>query len=53
MELIWNDSELALKNIAENSIDLVVTSPPYDGYRKYNTGNLRFWTIEKFCAISN
>lgn len=52
MELIWNDSELALKNIEDNSIDLVVTSPPYDGYRKYNTGNLRFWTIEKFCAIA-
>lgn len=34
--IICGDSEVVLKNIPDNSIDLVVTSPPYDDLRKYN-----------------
>lgn len=30
-----------LKEIKENSVDLVVTSPPYDDLRNYNTGKYK------------
>ena len=30
------DSELVLKDVDSESIDLIVTSPPYDNLRKYN-----------------
>ncbi|MDD2753332.1 MAG: transcriptional repressor LexA [Candidatus Portnoybacteria bacterium] len=35
-KIICGDSVAELKKIPDNSIDLVVTSPPYDGIRKYN-----------------
>ncbi len=34
---IYNESNLdTIARMEDNSIDLVVTSPPYDGLRKYN-----------------
>lgn len=35
-KIICNNSENVLKNLPNNSIDLVVTSPPYDDIRNYN-----------------
>lgn len=50
---IYNgDAEEVLKLFPNNSIDLVVTSPPYDNLRKYN-GTGDGWTEEKFKAIAN
>ena len=41
-----------MKNIPNNSIDLVVTSPPYDNLRSYN-GNIEQWCFDKFKKIAN
>ena len=38
-KIICGDSVAELKKIPDNSIDLIVTSPPYDGIRKYNGFN--------------
>jgi site-specific DNA-methyltransferase (adenine-specific) len=46
------DSDLILKNIDSESIDLVVTSPPYDNLRKYN-GVGDTWNHDKFKEIAN
>ena len=35
-KIILGDSVKELRKLPDNSIDLVVTSPPYDGIRKYN-----------------
>jgi len=35
MKLILNDCLLALKEIPDNSVDLTITSPPYDNLRTY------------------
>jgi len=35
-KIICGDCVKVLKNIPDNSVDLVVTSPPYDAVRKYN-----------------
>jgi SOS regulatory protein LexA len=35
-KIICGDAVSELKKIPNNSIDLIVTSPPYDGIRKYN-----------------
>lgn len=35
-KIICGDAVTELKKFPDNSIDLVVTSPPYDGIRKYN-----------------
>ncbi|MBQ0090769.1 MAG: site-specific DNA-methyltransferase [Prevotellaceae bacterium] len=37
--------------MADNSVDLTVTSPPYDNLRTYN-GNIEQWNFEKFKAIA-
>lgn len=39
--LINNDCFSALKNIPDNSIDLILTDPPYN-IAKYSTGNMKF-----------
>jgi DNA modification methylase len=36
-----------MKDIPDGSIDLTVTSPPYDNLRTYN-GNIEQWSFEKF-----
>ena len=46
------DAEDLLKQIADNTIDLTVTSPPYDDLRTY-TGNGVPWSNNKFMAIAN
>jgi len=39
MKLIHDDALIALTKLEENSIDLTVTSPPYDNLRTYNGNN--------------
>ena len=50
--LYKGDSADMLKRIASNSVDLVVTSPPYDGLRSYG-GAGDNWNFDKFKAIAN
>lgn len=52
--IVYNgDSCDILNEIEDNSIDLVVTSPPYDNLRKYD-GAGDTWNHEKFkCVASN
>lgn len=45
------DSEELLKQLPDNYVDLVVTSPPYDNLRKYN-GVGETWNHEKFKKIA-
>jgi site-specific DNA-methyltransferase (adenine-specific) len=45
------DSEELLKELPDNYVDLVVTSPPYDNLRKYN-GVGETWNHEKFKKIA-
>ena len=40
-----------MKSIPNNSIDLTVTSPPYDNLRSYN-GNISQWNFSKFQEIA-
>lgn len=40
-----------MKNIPDNTIDLTVTSPPYDNLRTYNN-NIKQWSFEKFQEIA-
>lgn len=49
-ELILGDSSEKLKDLAENSVDLTVTSPPYDNLRTYN-GNNSGWGEHVWKAI--
>lgn len=42
LELINDDCLIALTKIEENSIDLTVTSPPYDNLRTYNGNNAQW-----------
>ena len=35
-KIFCGQAETVLRNIPDNSIDIVITSPPYDGIRKYN-----------------
>ena len=49
---LWHGDCLELmKNIPDGSVDLTVTSPPYDNLRTYN-GNINQWNFEKFKAIA-
>jgi ubiquinone/menaquinone biosynthesis C-methylase UbiE len=45
------DAENILKSIEDNSVDCVVTSPPYDNLRSY-MGVGDTWNHDKFCAIA-
>ena len=45
--IICGDSAEVLKNFPDNSIDMVVTSPPYDGLRDYNGFSLDLHKIGK------
>ena len=40
-----------MKTIPDNSVDLTVTSPPYDNLRTYN-GNIEQWNFDKFKEIA-
>ena len=49
---LWHGDCLELmKNIPDGSVDLTVTSPPYDNLRTYN-GNITQWNFEKFKDIA-
>ena len=47
-EIIVGDSLRALKTIPDESIELVVTSPPYDTMRKYKGFKFDFRPIARF-----
>ena len=50
---IYNEDCLeGMKRIPDNTIDLTVTSPPYDNLRTYN-GNIAQWSFDKFQEIAN
>ena len=49
-KLMLGDCLERMGEIADGSIDLTVTSPPYDNLRTYN-GTLNDWTPEKWQAI--
>ena len=51
IELWHGDCLELMKDIPDNSIDLTVTSPPYDNLRSYN-GNINQWSFEKFQEIA-
>ena len=49
--LFHGDCLEIMKNIPDGSVDLTVTSPPYDNLRTYN-GNIDHWNFEKFKSIA-
>jgi DNA modification methylase len=50
---LWNGDCLEMMaDIPGGSVDMVVTSPPYDNLRTYN-GSLTDWTFEKFSSIAH
>ena len=51
IELWHGDCLELMKDIPDSSIDLTVTSPPYDNLRSYN-GNINQWSFEKFQEIA-
>lgn len=50
-KLLHGDCLELMRRIPDNSIDLTVTSPPYDNLRKYN-GNVNQWSFDKFKLIA-
>ena len=46
------DSEELLKKMDSDSVDLIVTSPPYDDLRQYNGTCENCWNRQKFEAIA-
>lgn len=48
----FGDSEELLKEIDDSSIDLIVTSPPYDDLRHYNGTCEKCWNKQKFENIA-
>ena len=46
-ELHNEDCVNIMAQMEDNSIDLTVTSPPYDNLRQYN-GNIDQWCFDKF-----
>lgn len=51
MDLRQGDCLEVMKTIEDSSIDLTVTSPPYDNLRTYN-GNIEQWNFDKFKGIA-
>ena len=51
IDLRCGDCLEIMKDIPDGSVDLTVTSPPYDNLRTYN-GNIDQWNFEKFKAIA-
>ena len=49
---IYNEDCIAhMQSMPENSVDLVVTSPPYDNLRTYNDGSE--WNFDVFTAVAD
>lgn len=51
IDLQHGDCLELMKDIPDGSIDLTVTSPPYDNLRTYN-GNIEQWSFEKFQSVA-
>ena len=51
IDLICGDCLDVMKTISDNSVDLTITSPPYDNLRTYN-GNIEQWNFDKFKEIA-
>lgn len=51
IDLRQGDCLEIMQGFPDNSIDLTVTSPPYDNLREYN-GNVNQWSFEKFRDIA-
>jgi DNA modification methylase len=51
MKLFNDDCLKVLPTIPENSVDLIITSPPYDNIRDYN--NSSTWNLDIFKNIAN
>ena len=51
IQLYNGDCLDVMKTIPDNSVDLTVTSPPYDNLRTYN-GNIDQWNFDKFKEIA-
>lgn len=51
IDLRCGDCLDVMKTISDNSVDLTVTSPPYDNLRTYN-GNISQWNFDKFKDIA-
>lgn len=51
IQLYNGDCLDVMKTFPDNSVDLTVTSPPYDNLRTYN-GNIDQWNFEKFKEIA-
>ena len=51
-KIYCGDSEELLKSVDDNSIDLIVTSPPYDDLRHYNGTCSDCWNRQKFENIA-
>ena len=49
--LMCGDCLELMKQLPDKSVDLTVTSPPYDNLRTYN-GNISQWSFEKFKEIA-
>ena len=51
VQMVHGDCLEVMKTMMAESIDLTVTSPPYDNLRTYN-GNIDQWNSEKFKSIA-
>ena len=51
IDLRQGDCLEVMKDIPDESIDLTITSPPYDNLRTYN-GNIEQWNFDKFKDIA-
>ena len=51
LNLLLGDAAEQLKTLSNESVDCVVTSPPYDSLRRYN-GLGDTWNHDKFCKIA-
>ena len=51
MKLLEGDCLELMQEIPDNTVDLTVTSPPYDNLRTYN-GNIGQWSFDKFKGIA-
>jgi len=51
INLLHGDCLELMKDIPDKSVDLTITSPPYDNLRSYN-GNISQWSFAKFRGIA-
>ena len=51
MQLINDDCLNAIAKFPDNSIDLIITSPPYDNIRDYNNSSI--WNFDIFQNVAN